>query len=86
MIRLSINPDALAGRGGGGGGATCCSISAFVNLPTTERTMLQRVIKKELENSLVVEKSQIKHLFETMSMYIHCWSSKRRFSARLGLC
>lgn len=31
--------------------------------------MLQGVIKKELENSVLEEKSQIKHLFETMSMY-----------------
>jgi hypothetical protein len=45
-----------------GGESPGCSISAFVNLPTVERTMLQRVIKKELENSLLEENSQIKHL------------------------
>lgn len=67
MIRLSKNPDVL-GKGGKKK-ATCCSISAFVNLPTVEHTMLQGVIKKELENSLLEENSQIKHLFETMGMY-----------------
>lgn len=49
--------------------ATCCSISAFVTLPRAERTKLQGVIKRELENSLLEENSQIKQLLETMSMY-----------------
>lgn len=66
MTGLSINPDAL--REEKKKKAPCCSISAFVNLPTAERTMLQGVIKKELENSLLEKNSQIKHLFETMSM------------------
>lgn len=82
MTGLSKNPDALGKKKK----ATCCSISAFVNLPTVERTMLQGVIKKELENSLLEENRQIKHLFKTMSMYIHCRSIKCRSLVRLGLC
>lgn len=59
MPVLSKNPDALGEKKK----ATCCSISAFVNLPAVARTMLQGVTKTELESSLLEENSRIKHLF-----------------------
>lgn len=70
MIRLSINPDALGGGGDGvvGGSYVLLHIS-FVSLPTVEHTMLQGAIKKELDNSRLKKNSQIKHLFETKSVY-----------------
>lgn len=67
MIRLSINPDAV--RGKKKKKSSVLQRISFCQPANSGAYHAQGVIKKELENSLVVVKSQIKHLLETTSMH-----------------